>query len=105
MEIPAWADLILCFCKCKQRCQPSFHPGVTLSNCTHAVYLPWGRKQNLNLDLELLLLLYISEIFYRFLMFDYVIKRGKNKLIANFLQITAKCCIYSVEINLLYKHI
>lgn len=38
-------------------------------------------------------------------MFDYEIKRGKNKLIANFLQITAKCCIYSVEINLLYKSI
>lgn len=38
-------------------------------------------------------------------MFDYVIKRGKKKLIVNFLHITARCCIYSVEINLLYKSI
>lgn len=91
---------------------PSFGPGIcrswiTSSNCTDAVvYLPWGRKPNLNWDLELLLLLYISELFYRLLMFDYKIKRGKKSSSPKIsFQMTARFCVYFIEIDLLYKSI
>ena len=91
---------------------PSFGPGIcrswiTSSNCTDAVvYLPSGRKQNLNWDLELLVLLYISELFYRLLIFDYRIKRGKKTSSPKIsFQMTARFCVYFIEIDLLYKSI
>lgn len=51
---------------------PHLSPGTCRSWVTLG-HLPWGRKQNSNWDLKFLLVFYISEVFYRLLMFDFKI--------------------------------